>query len=53
MRWEKHVVYGTIRNAYIILLGKPATKKPLGRLWRGWEDNIKIDLEEVEWLDVN
>jgi hypothetical protein len=48
MKWETQVVLRTIRNAYMILLGRPATKKPLGRLWRWWEDNIKMDLEEVE-----
>jgi hypothetical protein len=30
-------------NAFKILFGKPVGKRPLGRLWHGWEDNIKID----------
>jgi hypothetical protein len=30
------------RNAYKILVGKPKGKRPLGRSWRRWEDNIKM-----------
>jgi len=33
-----------MRNAYNILVGKPEGKRPLGRLKRTWEDNIRIDL---------
>jgi hypothetical protein len=45
------------RNAYRILVEKPAGKRPLGRPRRRWEDNIKIDLREtgwggVDWLDL-
>jgi len=29
------------------LIGKPEVKRPLGRPRRRWEDNIKIDLQEV------
>jgi hypothetical protein len=28
---------------------KPEGERPLGRPWRGWEDNIKIDFQEVRW----
>ena len=35
------------RNAYRVLAGKPESKRPLGRLRRRWEENIKIDLREV------
>jgi hypothetical protein len=31
------------------LVGKPGRKKPLGRPRRRWEDNIKLDLQEVGW----
>ena len=31
------------------LVGKPEGKRPLGRPRRGWEDNIKMDLQEVGW----
>jgi hypothetical protein len=32
---------------YRVLVGKPEGKRPLGRPRRRWEDNIKIDLQEV------
>jgi hypothetical protein len=41
--------HGEKRNAYRILVGKPEVKRPLGRPRRRWEDNIKMDLEEVWW----
>ena len=45
------------RNAYRVLVGKPESKRPLGRPRRRWEDNIKMDLREVgrdpgEWIDL-
>jgi hypothetical protein len=36
------------RDEYRGLLGKPAGKRPLGRPRCRWEDNIKMDLQEVE-----
>jgi hypothetical protein len=36
-------------NAYMILVGNPEGKKPLGRPRRRWVDNIKMDLKEIEW----
>ena len=35
------------RNAYRVLVGKPESKRPLGRPRRRWEDNIKMDLREA------
>ena len=35
------------RSAFKILTGKPTGKRPLGRPWRRWEDNIRMDLEEI------
>ena len=35
------------RGVYKVLVGKPEGKRPLGRPRRGWEDNIKIDLQVV------
>jgi hypothetical protein len=35
------------RNAYTVLVGKRNGKRPLGRPKRRWEDNIKMDLQEV------
>jgi len=31
-----------------VLVGKPEGKRPFGRPRRRWEDNIKMDLQEVE-----
>jgi len=31
-------------------VGEPKGKRPLGRHRHGWEDNIKIDLQEVGWM---
>jgi hypothetical protein len=41
------------RNAYRLLVGKPDGKRPLGRTRRKWVDNIRIDLGEVGWGDVD
>ena len=40
----------------LILRGKPTGKRPLGRLRRRWEDNIRMDLKEISintrnWID--
>ena len=35
------------RSAFKILTGKPTGKRPLGRPRRRWEDNIRMDLEEI------
>jgi hypothetical protein len=37
----------------MILVGKPEGKRPLGRPRRRWVDNIKMDLRETEWDDVD
>jgi hypothetical protein len=48
MRWAGHVArMGEGRVVYRVLVGKPDGKRPLGRPRRRWEDNIKIDLQEV------
>ena len=38
---------GERRGVYRVLVGKPEGKRPLGRPRRRWEDNIKMDLQEV------
>jgi hypothetical protein len=38
---------GEGRGVYRVLVEKPEGKRPLGRLRRRWEDNIKMDLQEV------
>jgi hypothetical protein len=44
---------GEKRNAYKLLVEKPEGKRPLGRPRRRWVDNIRIELEEVGWRDVD
>ena len=51
MRWEGHVArMGEERGVYRVLVGKPEGKRPLGRPRRIWEDNIKMDLQDVGGL---
>ena len=38
---------GERRDVYRVLVGKPERKRPLGRSRHRWEDNIKMDLQEV------
>jgi len=58
MRWVGHVArMGERRDVYRFLVGKPQGKRPLGRPRRRWEDNIKMDLQEVgcgsmDWLKL-
>jgi hypothetical protein len=44
---------GEVRGAYNILVGRPEGKRPLERPRRRWEDNIKMDLREIEFGDVD
>jgi hypothetical protein len=44
---------GEKRNAYRLLVGNLEGKRPLGRPRRRWVDNIRMDLGEVEWGDVD
>jgi len=37
------------RDVYGVLVGKLEGKRPLGGPRRKWEDNIKMDLQEVGW----
>jgi hypothetical protein len=41
------------RNVYMLLVGKPEGKRPLGRPRHGSVDNNRMDLGEVEWGDVD
>ena len=48
MRWAVHVArMGEIKGLYSVLLKKPERKRPLGRPMRRWEDNIKMEIQEV------
>jgi hypothetical protein len=40
---------GTRRGTYRVLVGKFEVRRPRRRPRHGWEDNIKMDLEEVGW----
>ena len=48
MSWAGHVArMEEGRGVYRVLVGKHEEKRPLGRPRRRWEDNIKIDLQEM------
>jgi hypothetical protein len=48
MRWDGHVArIGKGRGAYRVLVGRPDSRRPLGRPRHRWEDNIKMDLREI------
>ena len=54
MRWAGH---GEDRGVHRVLVGKREGKRPLGRPRHRWEDNIKMDLQEVgggrgDWMDL-
>jgi hypothetical protein len=54
MRWAGHVArMGEVRGAYNILVGRPEGSRPLGRPRRRWEDNIKMDIREIGFGDVD
>jgi hypothetical protein len=58
MRWAGYVArVGEERGVYRVLVGKPEGKRPLGRPRRRWEDNIKMDVQEVggghrDWMEL-
>ena len=57
LKWAGHVAkMEEGRSVFKILIGKPTGKRPLGRPRRRWEDNIRMDLEEIginaeNWVD--
>jgi hypothetical protein len=54
MRWAGHVArMGEVRGARNILVGRPEGRRPLGRPRRRWEENIKMDLREIRFWDVD
>jgi hypothetical protein len=54
MRWAGHVArMGEKRNAYRILVANPEGKRSLGRPRHRWVDNIKMDLREMGWDDMD
>jgi hypothetical protein len=58
IRWAGHIArMGEKRGVYRVLVGKPVGKRPLGRPRRRWENNIKMNLQEVvcggmEWIEL-
>jgi hypothetical protein len=58
MRWAGHVAcLWERKGVYRFLMGKPAGKRPLVRPRRRWDDNIKIDLQEMacegtDWISL-
>jgi hypothetical protein len=44
---------GGKRGAYRILVGRPEGRRPLGTPTSRWEDNIKMDLQEVGWRSMD
>ena len=58
MRWAGHVAHmGERSGIYRVLVGQPEGTRPLGRPRHRWEDNIKINLQEVEcrgkdWIEL-
>ena len=58
MRWSGHVArMEEGRGLHKVLVGKPEGKRPLGIPRRRWEDNIKMDIEEVgrgcgDWMEL-
>jgi hypothetical protein len=52
--WAGHLArIGATRNAYKILVGNPEVKRPLGRPRRRLVDNIKLELREIGWDDMD
>jgi len=58
MRWAGNVAHmGENRGVHRVLVGKPEGKRLLGRPRHRWEDNIKMDLQEVrggfvDWMEL-
>jgi len=54
MRGAGHVTcMGERRGVYWVLVGRPEGKRPLRRPRLRWEDNIKMDLQEVGWGNMD
>jgi hypothetical protein len=52
--WAGHVARMVAkRNAYMIMVGIPEGKRPLGRPRRRWVDNIEMNVREIGWDDMD
>ena len=58
MRWVGHIArMGERKGVHWVLVGEPESNRPLGRPRHRWEDNIKMDLQEVgcgymDWIEL-
>jgi hypothetical protein len=58
LRWAGHIArMGEGRGVYRVLVGKPEGTRPLSRPSRRWEDNVRMDLQEVgcgceDWIGL-
>jgi hypothetical protein len=57
IRRARHIARVGERGVYRVLVGKPEGKRPLGRSRRSWENNIKMDLQELQcggmdWIEL-
>jgi len=58
LRWAGHVAHmGERRGVFMVLVGKPEGKRPLGRPRCRWKDNIKVGYQLVEcggmdWMEL-
>jgi len=58
IRWAGHVArMDEERGVYRVLVGKPESRRPLGRPRRRWADNIRMDLQEagcgyMDWIGL-
>jgi hypothetical protein len=43
---------GINRNAYRVVVGRPEEKRRLGGHGHRWKDNVKIDIEEIGWVEM-
>ena len=54
MEWDGHVArIGERRGVFVVLVGKPEAKRPLGRPRSRGENNIKMDLKELGCSDID
>jgi hypothetical protein len=51
--WDTIECPNNKRNTDRLLVGKPEERRPLGKPRRRWLDNIRMDLVEVGWGDVD
>jgi hypothetical protein len=53
MGWACSVRGGERKCTYRVLVERPEGLRPIGGRRRRWEDNIKMDLQEVGWGDID